>query len=41
MELTGIDVIVKVEKRRGHDGPERLNADAIKNIVSFKGRKGF
>ena len=41
MELTGIDVVVKVKKRRGHDGPERLNVDAIKNIVSFKGRKGF
>ena len=41
MELTGIDVVMKVKKRRGHDGPERLNVDAIKNIVSFKGRKGF
>jgi len=42
MELTGIGVTVKVKnRRRGHDGPERLDVDTIKNIVSFKGRKGF
>ena len=42
MELTRIGVPVKVKKRRrGHDGPERLDVDTIKNIVSFQGRKGF
>ena len=42
LELTGIGVTVKVKKRRrGHDGPERLDVDTIKIMVSFKGRKGF
>lgn len=31
---------MKVKKRRrGHDGPERLDVDTIKIMVSFKGEK--